>query len=245
MTVEGGLEDLDEVECFDRLTAAIGQAAEVHQAAHVSGDDKVGIGRCHVLEFQTAHGRRDMWEAHRECAAEAAALLSFTKRNDLETIDGLEELQGRVATAGAACVAGAVKGDARGKAAWPFFDAKTIHEKIGEFPCPVRELLNGGQVFFFLELERGTVKKHRRAGTRWNDDGFVAFEHAGGVSHDFTRGRPVAAIKSWLATAGLILGKFHFAACVFEYLDGRFRHTVEKGVAEASGHELNSPSSGA
>jgi len=56
MTVEGGLEDLDKMEGFYRLPAAIGQAAEVHKTAHVSRDYKVGIGRCHVLKFQTAHG---------------------------------------------------------------------------------------------------------------------------------------------------------------------------------------------
>ena len=55
--MEGALEDLHEVECFDRLPAAIGQATEVHEAAHVSRDYKVGIGRCHVLKFKTSHRR--------------------------------------------------------------------------------------------------------------------------------------------------------------------------------------------
>ena len=245
MTVEGSLEDLHEVECFDRLPTAIGQAAEVHQAAHVSGDYKVGIARCHVLKFQTAHGRRNMREAHRKCAAEAAALLGLTEWNDLETIDGLEELQGRVATAGAACVAGAVKGDAGWKTARPFFDAKTIDEKISELPSAVGQFLHSWKVFFLLELKRRAVEEHRGTRTGRHDDWFVAFEHARGVSHDLARGRPVAAIEGWLAAAGLVLREFDFAASVLKHLDGRFCHTVEKSIAEASGHELNGATGGA
>jgi hypothetical protein len=32
---------------------------------------------------------------------------------------------------------------------------------------------------------------------------------------------------------------------VFKHLDGRFCHTVEKSIAEASGHELNGAAGGA
>ena len=245
MTVEGGLEDLDEVECFDRLPAAIGQAPKVHQAAHVSGDYKVRIARCHVLKFQTAHGRRNMREAHRKCAAEAAALLGFAEGNDLEAIDGLEELQGRFATARAARVAGAVKGDAGWKTAGPFFNAEAIDEKISELPSAVGQFLHGWKVFFLLELKRRAVEEHRGTRTGRHDDWFVAFEHARGVSHDLARGRPVAAIEGWLAAAGLVLREFDFAASVLKHLDGRFCHTVEKSIAEASGHELNGATGGA
>ncbi len=106
-----------------------------------------------VFEFEVAHGGGDIGKADRKRAAEAATLFFFTKRNDFQTLDGLQKLQdGRPARC-AAGVAGAVEGDLGAEFARPFLDAQAVDQIVAQFPGAGADLLDGGAILLALEFE--------------------------------------------------------------------------------------------
>ena len=88
------------------------------------------------------------------------------------------------------------------------------------------------------------MKEHRGARSGRDDYRRVVGEHFRCVTNHLARRDPIAAVESGLAAAGLSFGKIHLAAEVFEYLHSRYRGVVEKRVAKARGHQLNSPIGG-
>jgi hypothetical protein len=126
MVLKGGLEDLNDVESFNRLATALSKAAHVHKAAHVAGNDEVRIGFGKMLEFQASHRGRDVRKTYGKCSAESAALLSLTKWNEFNTVNGFQEFDRRSTASSATCVAGTVKSDSCGKSAGPLFDSEAV-----------------------------------------------------------------------------------------------------------------------
>ena len=84
-------QDLGEVPGFDRLAGPFRKAAHMHQAAHVAGDEHVGLDGLNLAELQAAHAGGDVWKAHRKGASEAAALFGFAERPQLDAGDRAEQ----------------------------------------------------------------------------------------------------------------------------------------------------------
>lgn len=93
-----------------RTPFPLGQAAQMHETTHVTGDDVVGMRRADVFQFELAHRGGNVGKTHGKCPAESAALFAFTKGNDLQPFDGLQKLQHRRNARRAPGMTGTMKG---------------------------------------------------------------------------------------------------------------------------------------
>ena len=132
--LSGVAQHLGKVQRPDGVALPRRQAREVHEAAHVPGDQDVGLGGAHVLQLQVAHRGGDVREPDRERPPEAAALLPLPELDQAHARDRAQEEGRRLAAARPAGVARAVEGDGRVEAARPRRHAEPVHDEVAELP---------------------------------------------------------------------------------------------------------------
>lgn len=171
---------------FDRTALGDGEAIEVHEAGHIAADEDVRVRFQDMVELERAHPPGNVGESDGKGAAETAALLGLAERSDKGVFDGFQELQGCLAAASAAAMAGAMEGDAGGfrKFSRPFFDAETVVDEVHDLPSPAGERVDGA-IWIFLELERISMEIHRRARAGGDDDRKFSREHGSGMAGYF------------------------------------------------------------
>ena len=219
----------------------LGEAAEVHEAAHVDADTRIsGLAARRCSSFRSAHRLGDVGKPHGKRAAEAAALLGLAELDQVHARDRPHQRGRRLGAARAAGVAGAVEGDGRVEPPGPGRHPEAVDDEIRQLPRAPAELLHRGQVGLVLELQQRAVKEHRGARARRHDHRVSSPVKVRTVWRTTRREAGQSPrVERRLAAAGLRLGKLDRAAEVFEHLDGRDGDVVVKGVAQARGHQLD------
>ena len=182
-----------------------------------------GFCREDMVELEVAHGDGNVREGDGKGAAEAAALLGLAEG---------EDFQARRSIASSVRVASPLPVPREWQERWnatrasrrpgQAVDAEAVDDEVGQFPGAAGErFAPAGGSDSFSNSSGAPWKTHRGAGTGGHDHGRCRRRRRlDRVAHDFARGGPVAAVEGGLAAAGLVLGKFDFAAEVFEHLDG-------------------------
>src|SRR5512133_1298311 len=227
---------------LDLELAALGlqRAVHVHQAAAVRGQDEGGAGGGGVRDLVGDHGAGDFGVAHREGAAEAAALVLPGEGRQLHVGELADEglglaLQAQVADR----MAGAVPGDLHRLAQVLQLHIQHIHEELGQLVDSCAEGLDLGLVRLAVEQLGIVDLHHARAAAGGQDHGQVLGEQ-GHLGAGHVPGLlPIAAVEGRLAAAGLALGVDHLHAGPAQELDAGHAGVREEQVHQAGAVEVD------
>ena len=211
--------------------AALGEAALMQQTAHVRRDDKVRSRRRQMRDPSMTDRAGYPGEGHGKHAPEAATLFLLFGFEQLQPVDGREQLRNGADRRRAAVVTTGMEYDPRVQPPVPGALPQSVDDEIGELP---RAAAQGEDVFavrLAFEGHRPLVEDGRGAGPGRHDDRLVALEHPGDMPQDAAAGVPVSGGIARLAAAGLPFRESDLAAETFQHLDGRPCDVVEERIA--------------
>ena len=213
------------------------QSTKVHEAAHVPANNLLSATGHDVLQLLHANARRYRAVGGTKRTAKTAALLLLIERHYFDPGQTSDELFLLILKANSATMASAVKcyfspGGGFLGCNRPFRHLHLVDQKLTEFEYE--------WVPHTLVQKRISFANHRRTRSTRGDHWIFRIEKR---SHRkagcLPRGGPIARVKGWLSTTGLVFIKSNLAASVLKDTNGRNADFAKVAVADTSEHQPN------
>ena len=216
-------------------------SSDLHQARHVDCGDDFGARLHDGVQLVVENRTRRLGVLDRERATEPAALGRARKRNQIESLDGLQELERGVAEPQSPKrVARRVVRDPVGKGRTDVGHAELPHEELGQLEDPG---CDGAHRTLELRVVRllGEIgvelAHHRHARSRRCDDDFCVGEDAHESTREGGSGVLIPGVEMELPATRLCVGELDVVTEPLEYAHRRDPGFGEERVVETRDEE--------